>query len=151
MPSHPLRGKLISSGAASRQLLSNEEIRTLITAIGAGSAGATALGDFQRIDKARYHKIPSSWPMRTSMAPHPHPAADLSLPCKSDEGLIEAQLRATSLSPLYKIKRKRRERYVDSDEQLNRSLLELGSGDVTLTPRLRDNRTFRLGPDRSHY
>src|SRR5690606_8733379 len=43
--------------------------------------------------------------------------------------------------PLYKIKRKKREQYVDNDEQLNRILLELGSEDVTLT-RLRDGHTF---------
>ena len=36
--------------------------------------------------------------------------------------------------PLYKIKRKKREQYVDNDEQLNRILLELGAEDIVLTP-----------------
>jgi len=43
--------------------------------------------------------------------------------------------------PLYKIKRKKREQYIDNDEQLNRILLELGSEDVVLT-RLKDNHVF---------
>jgi len=43
--------------------------------------------------------------------------------------------------PLYKIKRKRREQYIDNDEQLNRILLELGTEDVVLT-RLKDNHVF---------
>jgi DNA gyrase subunit B len=43
--------------------------------------------------------------------------------------------------PLYKIKRKKREQYVDNDEQLNRILLELGSEDIILT-RTRDAHVF---------
>jgi DNA gyrase subunit B len=43
--------------------------------------------------------------------------------------------------PLYKIKRKKREQYVDNDEQLNRILLELGSEDVVLA-RVRDRHVF---------
>jgi DNA gyrase subunit B len=52
-------------------------------------------------------------------------------------GLIEAGYVYIAQPPLYKIKRKRREQYVDNDAQLNRILLELGSEDVTLV-RLRD-------------
>ena len=57
--------------------------------------------------------------------------------------------------PLYKIKRKKREQYVDNDEQLNRILLELGSEDVVLTrikrparlrPRSRSTRSSRRWP-----
>jgi DNA gyrase subunit B len=43
--------------------------------------------------------------------------------------------------PLYKIKRKKREQYVDNDEQLNRILLELGSEDIILT-RISDSHVF---------
>src|SRR5690606_1716024 len=46
--------------------------------------------------------------------------------------------------PLYKIKRKRREQYVDNDEQLNRILLELGSEDTILS-RVSDR--YRFTPD----
>ena len=53
-----------------------------------------------------------------------------------------------SISPnqfLYKIKRKRREQYIDNDPQLNRILLELGSEDVTFK-RLRDDRELEVNP-----
>ena len=54
------------------------------------------------------------------------------------KGLIEAGYVYIAQPPLYKIKRKRREQYVDNDPQLNRILLELGSEDVNLV-RLRDS------------
>jgi DNA gyrase subunit B len=49
------------------------------------------------------------------------------------KGLIERGYIYIAQPPLYKIKRKKREQYVDNDEQLNRILLELGSEDVVLT------------------
>ena len=52
-------------------------------------------------------------------------------------GLIKPVM-STSRNALYKIKRKRREQYIDNDPQLNRIPLELGSEDVHLT-RLRDD------------
>ena len=57
----------------------------------------------------------------------------------SNEGSNEAGYVFIAQPPLYKIKRKRREQYVDNDPQLNRILLELGTEDVTLI-RLRDNK-----------
>jgi DNA gyrase subunit B len=53
----PLRGKLINSEKARLdKVLSNEEIRTLITAIGTGIGDAEGEGSFN-VDKARYHKL----------------------------------------------------------------------------------------------
>ena len=54
----PLRGKLINSEKARLdKVLSNEEIRTLITAIGTGiGLGEESQGGFN-VDKARYHRI----------------------------------------------------------------------------------------------
>ena len=60
----PLRGKVINAEKARiDKLLSNNEIQTLITAIGAGVGGDsdsdaddTSVGDFD-IEKVRYHKI----------------------------------------------------------------------------------------------
>jgi DNA gyrase subunit B len=57
------------------------------------------------------------------------------------KGLIERGFVYIAQPPLYKIKRKKREQYVDNDDQLNRILLELGSEDVVLT-RLRDGHAF---------
>jgi DNA gyrase subunit B len=57
------------------------------------------------------------------------------------KGLIERGYIYIAQPPLYRIKRKKREQYVDNDEQLNRILLELGSEDVVLT-RLADGHVF---------
>ena len=43
--------------------------------------------------------------------------------------------------PLYKIKRKKREEYIENDDQMNRILIELGSEDVRLF-RLKDKKEF---------
>ena len=136
----PLRGKLINSEKARLdKVLSNEEIRTLITAVGTGiGEGDENVGGFN-VDKARYHKIiimtdadVDGSHIRTLL---------LTFLYRQMKGLIERGYVYIAQPPLYKIKRKRREQYVDNDEQLNRILLELGSEDVTLT-RLRDNHLF---------
>jgi DNA gyrase subunit B len=56
-------------------------------------------------------------------------------------GLLDLGYVYIAQPPLYRIKRKKREQYVDNDEQLNRILLELGSEDVVLT-RLADRHAF---------
>jgi DNA gyrase subunit B len=57
------------------------------------------------------------------------------------KGLIERGYVYIAQPPLYKIKRKKREQYVDNDEQLNRILLELGSEDIVLQ-RVSDKHVF---------
>jgi len=136
----PLRGKLINTEKARLdKVLSNEEIRTLITAIGAGiGEGGEAIGGFNA-EKARYHKIiimtdadVDGSHIRTLL---------LTFMYRQMRGLIERGYVYIAQPPLYKIKRKKREQYVDNDDQLNRILLELGSEDVILT-RLRDGHLF---------
>ena len=136
----PLRGKLINSEKARLdKVLSNDEIRTLITAIGTGiGEGGDTVGGFN-IEKTRYHKIiimtdadVDGSHIRTLL---------LTFLYRQMRGLLERGYVYIAQPPLYKIKRKRREQYVDNDEQLNRILLELGSEDVVLT-RLRDGHVF---------
>jgi DNA gyrase subunit B len=136
----PLRGKLINTEKARLdKVLSNEEIRTLITACGTGiGEGDEAVGGFNA-DKARYHKIiimtdadVDGSHIRTLL---------LTFLYRQMKGLIERGYVYIAQPPLYKIKRKKREQYVDNDEQLNRILLELGSEDVVLT-RLQDGHEF---------
>ncbi len=135
----PLRGKLINSEKAQLdKVLNNEEIRTLITAIGTGIGSGEDDSAFNG-DKARYHKIVimtdadvDGSHIRTLL---------LTFLYRQMRGLIERGYVYIAQPPLYKIKRKKREQYVDNDEQLNRMLLELGSEDVVLT-RLRDQSTF---------
>jgi len=120
-------------------VLSNEEIRTLITACGTGiGEGDESIGGFNAA-KARYHKIiimtdadVDGSHIRTLL---------LTFLYRQMKGLIERGYIYIAQPPLYKIKRKKREQYVDNDEQLNRILLELGSEDVTLT-RIKDGHVF---------
>ncbi|HEY0968167.1 MAG TPA: DNA topoisomerase (ATP-hydrolyzing) subunit B [Opitutaceae bacterium] len=136
----PLKGKVINvEKARLDKVLSNDEIRTLITAFGTGiGEGDESVGGFNAA-KARYHKIiimtdadVDGSHIRTLM---------LTFIYRQMKGLIERGYVYIAQPPLYKIKRKKREQYVDNDEQLNRILLELGSEDVVLT-RLKDRHTF---------
>ena len=131
----PIRGKLLNvEKARLDKVLGNNEIRSLITAVGTG-IGEEGEGAFN-IEKSRYHKIilmtdadVDGAHIRTLL---------LTFLFRQLRGLIEAGYVYIAQPPLYKIKRKRREQYIDNDFQLNKILLELGSEDVTLR-RLRDN------------
>jgi DNA gyrase subunit B len=135
----PLRGKLINTEKARLdKVLSNEEIRTLITAIGTGIGDAEGEGAFN-VEKARYHKIiimtdadVDGSHIRTLL---------LTFIYRQMRGLLDLGYIYIAQPPLYRIKRKKREQYIDNDEQLNRILLELGSEDVVLT-RLADRHAF---------
>ncbi|MGC6455032.1 MAG: DNA topoisomerase (ATP-hydrolyzing) subunit B [Coraliomargaritaceae bacterium] len=133
----PIRGKLLNvEKARLDKVLANNEIRALITAVGTGIGDHEGDGAFD-IEKARYHKIiimtdadVDGAHIRTLL---------LTFLFRQMRGLIEAGYVYIAQPPLYKIKRKRREQYIDNDPQLNRILLELGSEDVHLV-RLRDDK-----------
>jgi DNA gyrase subunit B len=125
----PIRGKLINvEKARLDKVLSNQEIRTIITACGTG-IGDSGEGAFDA-SKTRYHKIiimtdadVDGSHIRTLL---------LTFFFRQMRGLIENGYVYIAQPPLYKIKRKKREEYVHDDAQLNRMLLALGCEDVRL-------------------
>ncbi len=126
----PIRGKLINvEKARLDKVLQNQEIQTLITALGTGIGDSEDEGGFN-IAKARYHKIilmtdadVDGSHIRTLL---------LTFLFRQMKGLIEAGYVYIAQPPLYKIKRKKREQYIENDQEMNRILLELGAEDVTL-------------------
>lgn len=135
----PIRGKLINvEKARIDKVLNNNEIRTIITAMGTGIGDHEGDGAFDA-GKARYHRV-------IIMCDADVDGAHISTLLltffyRQMRGLIESGYVYLAQPPLYKIKRRRREQYIDNDEELNRILLELGSEDVTLV-RLRDEHQF---------
>ncbi|MDA3926236.1 MAG: DNA topoisomerase (ATP-hydrolyzing) subunit B [Kiritimatiellae bacterium] len=122
----PLRGKVLNvEKARIDKILNNNEIRTLITAIGAGFGT-----DEFDIAKVRYHKIiimtdadVDGAHIRTLL---------LTFLYRQMPKLLENGYIYLAQPPLYKITRKQREEYIESDDQLTRKLLMLGTDDMVV-------------------
>lgn len=126
----PLRGKVLNvEKARLDRMLNSDAIRTLITACGTGIGSAADVGGFDA-DKCRYHKIIV---MADADVDGSHiQTLLLTFFFRHMRELIERGYIYIAQPPLYKIKRKRKERYVDNDNQLNEILLELGMEDMAL-------------------
>ena len=139
----PIRGKLINvEKARLDQALKNTEIQSMITAIGTGigkpkdenTAKDEASFD---ITKLRYGRIiimtdadVDGSHIRTLL---------LTFFYRQMTDLVRAGKIYIAQPPLYQIKRKKREEYVDDDIQLNKILISLGAEDVRLK-NLADNK-----------
>src|SRR5690348_1837553 len=132
----PIRGKLINvEKAREDQFLKNTEIQSMITAIGTGigkpkeDANGKDEGRFD-ITKLRYGRViimtdadVDGSHIRTLL---------LTFFFRQMTELVRAGRIYIAQPPLYQIKRKKREEYVDDDAQLNKILISLGAEDVRL-------------------
>jgi DNA gyrase subunit B len=135
----PIRGKLINvEKARLDKVLQNNEIRTMITAIGTGIGDGEGEGAFD-LNKLRYHKIiimtdadVDGSHIRTLL---------LTFFYRQMHQLVKQGYVYIAQPPLYSVTRKKRTDYVDDDAQLNRILLQNGTEEVRLK-NLADGREF---------
>jgi DNA gyrase subunit B len=121
----PLRGKIINvEKARLDKILSNQEIRSIITAMGTG------IGDDFDIEKARYHKIVI---MTDADVDGSHiRILLLTLFYRFMKPLIDAGYVYMAQPPLFKVTKGKSVQYVYSDSELERTLQEIGRQGVSL-------------------
>jgi DNA gyrase subunit B len=135
----PIRGKLLNvEKARNDQILNNNEIRTMITAIGTGFGIGEDEGAFD-IARLRYHRVVimtdadvDGSHIRTLL---------LTFFYRRMPELVKQGHIFIAQPPLYKVKRKKREEYIENDDQMSKILIELGSEDARLF-RLKDKKEF---------
>ncbi len=126
----PIRGKLINvEKARLDKVLQNNEIRTMITAVGTGIGTGDGEGAFNP-DKLRYHKViimtdadVDGSHIRTLL---------LTFFYRHMTDLISRGYVYIAQPPLYQISRRRHTEYVADDAALSRILIRMGSGEVKL-------------------
>ncbi|MCX5706619.1 MAG: DNA topoisomerase (ATP-hydrolyzing) subunit B [Candidatus Omnitrophica bacterium] len=130
----PIKGKILNvEKSRLDKILSNEEIRTIITALG------TSVGEEFDISKLRYNKIVlmadadiDGSHIRTLL---------LTLLYRQMPKLVEEGHVYIAQPPLYKIKRGQREEYIQTEHQMNELLLDLGREGHSFI-RLKDKEKF---------
>ncbi|MFN7170131.1 MAG: toprim domain-containing protein [Candidatus Omnitrophota bacterium] len=138
----PLKGKILNvEKARVDKILSNEEIRMIVSAIGAG------VGEEFDLTKIRYHKIilmadadVDGSHIRTLL---------LTFFYRQMRPLIETGHVFIAQPPLYKIKRGKREEYIQTEAEMNALLLDLGSEGLSLMSNTKEKKEFTPGQFRN--
>ncbi|MBN2120217.1 MAG: DNA topoisomerase (ATP-hydrolyzing) subunit B [Candidatus Omnitrophica bacterium] len=131
----PIKGKILNvEKARVDKILSNDEIRTIITSLGAG------IGDEFDLSKLRYHRIII---MADADVDGSHIRTLLltffyrQLPQLISEGHIYI-----AQPPLYRMKRKTVEEYVHTEQEMNGIILDLVAESLKLEVKLKAKNTF---------
>jgi DNA gyrase subunit B len=130
----PLKGKIINvEKSRLDKILSNEEIRTIITAVGTG------IGEEFDITKLRYNKIILT--MDSDVDGSHIRTLALTFLYRQLPKLIEDGHVYIAQAPLFKIKRGQREEYVQTEKEMDNMLLDLGREGHKFV-RLKDKEAF---------
>ena len=121
----PIRGKLLNvEKARLDKVLNNAEIRAIFAAVGCN------FGEDFDITKLRYHRIVIMTDADVDGA-HIRTLL-LTFFYRQMRPLIDAGHIYIANPPLFKVKRKQKERYIDTDEQLDNYLIQLGVEDIAV-------------------